>query len=100
MTEDTSSILIGEWSTDPEDLQAIENYGRVTMNFRPNGTLVYTIHGDSKNDVMLLTYRVEKDVLITNQPSSPREDRTKFSLDAEGRLRLLYDNHESRYVRL
>lgn len=99
MAESASSILLGEWSTDPEDVEAIENYGRVTMNFRPNGTLVYTIHGDSGKEVMLLTYRVEKDVLITNQPSSPREDRTKFFFDAEGRLRLLYDDRESRYVR-
>ncbi|MDQ1436997.1 MAG: hypothetical protein QOK43_626 [Acidimicrobiaceae bacterium] len=33
--------------------------------------------------VMLLTYRIEDDVIVTNQPSQPAEERTRFVLDGE-----------------
>lgn len=35
---------------------------------------------------MRLTYRVEGNMLITDQSSSPCEERTEFSLTSDGRL--------------
>jgi hypothetical protein len=35
---------------------------------------------------MHLTYRVDGSSLVTNQPSSPREERTEFYFMPDGRL--------------
>jgi hypothetical protein len=32
---------------------------------------------------MRLQYRVEGDILVTNQPSNPREERSNFRIDGE-----------------
>lgn len=49
---------------------------------------------------MLLTYRVEGDVLVTDQPSDPREERTKFKFTASGNLVLLREQRPATYVRI
>jgi hypothetical protein len=48
---------------------------------------------------MLLDYSVDGNVLITNQRSSPREDRTVFDIRANT-LTLFYNGHPSSYVRV
>jgi hypothetical protein len=48
----------------------------------------------------VLTYRVEDDLLITDQPSSPREERTRFWFSPDGRLVLDYEGVQARYVRV
>ncbi len=49
---------------------------------------------------MNLLFRVDGDHLVTNQPSQPQEERTKFSFDAEGNLILDYDGNKSWFARL
>ena len=100
MRHEEVSRLIGKWATDPRDLKSLKFYGRVTLEFRIDGTLIYTIHQDRKNQNMLLKYRVENGILITDQPSAPREERTPFFLTEENRLVLKYGRHESVYVRI
>jgi hypothetical protein len=70
-----------------------------TLQFSEGGLLDYTIHGSDKDQTILLTYRVEGDVLITDQPSHPREERTSFVLTEDDRLILTFGDHESMYVR-
>lgn len=48
---------------------------------------------------MFLTWQVEDGVLITNQPSAPREERTTYSIDAAGTLTLWYPGRPVVYIR-
>ena len=92
--------LVGKWRSDPEDPDSIREYGDVSLDFSPNGGLTYTVHGEETRQIMLLTYRVEGDVLITDQPSATKEERTKFEITPSGKLVLLYERRPSAYVRV
>jgi hypothetical protein len=92
-------MLAGRWRSDPDDREAIREYGDVSLVFLPSGGLTYTVCTDGKLQILLLTYRVEGDVLITDQPSDPREERTRFKIGPDGKLVLLYEHRPSTYVR-
>ena len=91
--------LIGRWTTDPADANAIEKYGRTTLVFGEDFRLAYIIHGDIKDDVIVMTFRIEDSILITDQPSQPGEERTAFTITPEGKLLLNYCGLQSHYVR-
>jgi len=76
--------LLGCWHLEQaeEDLHSEP----VEVEFRPTGELIYSIDAGDRWQVLRLTYRVEDDVLVTNQPSAPREERTRFELTPEGTL--------------
>lgn len=83
------SELIGCWEVDPSDAGAFREFGRTTMEFREDGSLTYKIITDEgKHQVMFLTFIVEGDMIVTNQPSHPREDRTRFAFAGDDELRL------------
>lgn len=94
-----STELLGSWTTDPQDTESLRTYGRVSLEFDEDGNLQYTIHGEGKDQIMLLSYRVQNGVLTTNQPSEPREERTPFMLTLDGKLLLQYEGAQSRYIR-
>jgi hypothetical protein len=92
--------LIGTWRTDRSDQLSLKMYGEVSLDFDGHGKLKYTIHLPTKEQVMLLTYRVDGPWLVTDQPSTPREHRARFSFTDDGRLAV--ENGESQptfYVR-
>ena len=60
----------------------------VEMEFFPNGQLTYAVAEDKKWQLTLLTFKVRGDTIITNQPSAPSEERTKFAFESDGTLRL------------
>jgi hypothetical protein len=91
--------LIGKWKIDPADLQAIAEYGDVELEFKQNGELIYAIHEGDKDEISVLTFRLEGDEIITHQPSSPREERTKFFLDSRDKLHVSFGGEMSSYVR-
>ena len=64
------------------------NFEHVTMEFGADGGLQYSIELADRIQIMNLTYSVSGDVIITNQPSAPREERTRFEIGADGRLEL------------
>jgi hypothetical protein len=97
---DTRQEIIGKWRSDPNDLEAMTTYGDVSLDYSPNGALTYTVHVEAKRQIMLLTYRIEGSVLITDQPSSPREEATSFKITSTGKLLLQYENRPSTYVRV
>ena len=70
--------ITGTWRSDPDDLEAIRMYGDVSLDFFPDGQLTYTVHSEGKRQIMLLTYRIEGDMLTTDQPSEPKEETTQF----------------------
>jgi hypothetical protein len=99
MSEVISSQLIGRWVTDPTDKEAVNQFGLTTLVFTDNGELRYIIHAEGKDQIMLLTYRIDNSTLVTNQPSDPREERTDFSFTLDGKLVLDYRGTKGRYVR-
>lgn len=72
--------LIGTWATDPDDAAALRELGQVEMVFRPDGSLDYVLFEDGKKQIMKLVWTVDGDVLVTDQPSAPRIERTPFEL--------------------
>jgi len=91
--------LLGIWISDPEGVPP-EQFQRIQMEFTEDGQLFYTIVGDDEDKVILLTYRIEGNTLITDQPSHPQEEKTKFSFTPDGKLLLVYGNEVSQYIRL
>ena len=85
--------------SDPEDQEGVREFGRATLEFEEDGQLTYTVHATGKDQKMFLTFRVESGVLVTNQPSSPREERTAYSISPKGQLTLWFGGHRSIYVR-
>lgn len=82
----TEQQLIGRWRTDPTDSAALSTFGEVVLTFGADGKLAYVVNAGNKQQVILLLYRVEDSVLITTQPSAPREERSRFSILSDGRL--------------
>jgi hypothetical protein len=93
------AALLGTWKSDPNDPAASLAYGKVTLEFGGDGALLYISHGSDKDDVMRLTYTVEPDFIVTNQPSQPRLERTRYRFTDDGRLILSFTGQESSYVR-
>ncbi len=91
--------LVGSWTSDPEDLDGIETFGRVSLEFSAGGSLTYTIHGDRGDQTSLLTYVAEGGVIETDQPSQPRRERTAYELTPDGRLMLWFGRQRSVYLR-
>jgi hypothetical protein len=91
--------LLGRWVIDPTDETAVAAYGQASMEFRDDGSLVYSIAVSDRIQVVLLTYGVSGNELITDQPSAPQEERTRFSLTSEGKLILLYEGAPATFLR-
>lgn len=84
--------LIGTWR---------EQDGEDEMEFVPSGELRYrTPTSDDRVGVMLLTYRVKRDVIISNQPSHPNEERTRFALHGDHLHLTDPEGMESTWVRV
>lgn len=47
---------------------------------------------------MKLTYRIEGDEMVSNQPSEPREERTAFRIEGSCRV-LTHEGEETSYER-
>ena len=96
---DMGAIASGRWVTDPSDAEGIRRYGKVVLVFRPDGTVTYSILESRRERVILMTYRVEGSEILTNQPSSPREERTPYILTSDGKLVLSYGATSIAFVR-
>ena len=56
----------------------------IAMEFHKGGRLAYVaLSPRGPTQIMRLTWRVEGDDLITDQPSHPDEQRTKFSVSGD-----------------
>jgi hypothetical protein len=92
--------LLGTWIRDPEDAESVRKFGNVKLHFTADGQLIYTILDERKDQKIFLTYRVENNVLITDQLSSPREERINFRITEEGQLEQeRSDGSTVRYIR-
>jgi len=100
MNDATDSRLQGTWVTDSADPATLKRFGHSREIFRPDGTLTVMLEAQGQESVILLEYRTEGDLLITNQPSAPREEKTKFVMSGDGRLILGEGSDSSRWVRI
>ena len=89
--------LLGVWHLEEAD-PSLGMDDSVELQFEPNGELRHCIDAGSKWQVIRLTYRVEGDTLITDQPSHPREEHTRFEVVGHT-LVLHYGGGKARFVR-
>jgi len=68
-------------------------------DFRADGRLHYSVLSGDRWQIMKMVYRVEGDVIVTDQPSSPREERTRFALQPDGTLILELGGERTRFRR-
>lgn len=93
-----TSALVGRWRLVHTEGPA--NFEHVTMEFGADGSLQYSIELADRTQVMNLTYSVSGDVIISNQPSAPGEERTRFALESDGRLQLDHGGTRSWFERV
>ena len=70
------------------------------MEFKRGARLVYCIGEKDSRQFMFLTYRFEGDTLLSDQPSEPREERTKYEITQDGKLILYYGNDKGVFVKV
>lgn len=70
----------------------------IALEFAPDGRLACAILHGNRRQTIMLTYRVEGDQLITDQPSQPRQERTKVEFVQEGLL-LEFEGRKTRLTR-
>ena len=91
--------LEGRWAVDTSDATTLNELGDVALEFDADGRLTYTIKLPDKLQAILLTYRVEGNTIVTDQPSHPDEQRSEFEVDGD-RLVVLFGGQQSRFVRV
>lgn len=94
--------LLGTWDVDSTDEETIRRHGKTRMIFRPDGTLAYMDRDpqSGKSSVIALIYRTEGDVIITDQPSAPRQERIRYDFTRDGKLELPGPQGAARFVRI
>jgi hypothetical protein len=60
--------------------------GSIVQEFFPDGLLLYAARIGKQTVVMDLRYKLEGDWLITDQPSSSREERSRVAFAEDDRL--------------
>lgn len=87
------ALLLGIW----ENEKKIGSED-VSMEFRENGDLIYVIIGAGMEQKIFMKYEIYQDIIITNQPSSPKREETKFILDGD-KLLLEFKGEKSLFIR-
>jgi hypothetical protein len=91
--------LIGRWRLAVDDVSARRRYGEHALELTTHGDLVQSTVTPGGLTRVLLTWRLEGDVLITDQPSAPHVERQKVALLPKGQLILGEGIEASRYLR-
>ena len=85
--------LIGRWS------QVGPVADESTMVFTNDGKLIYSIHTGDKTQVINMVYEISGDQIITDQPSNPRTETSKFYFEPSGILVIDYQGEKTRFRR-
>jgi hypothetical protein len=70
-----------------------------TMEFLPGGKLRYVFETRSKKEIVNLVYFIENDTIVTDQPSHPQTERTRFRFEDDNTLVLEHDGILQRFKR-
>jgi hypothetical protein len=73
--------LIGIWKSDETDETTQKTLGKVTMTFTEDGQLIYDIFEGDKQQRVNMVYKVQGDTIISDQPSHPQEQRTRYKIE-------------------
>lgn len=91
--------IIGCWEIDKNDIKSVEIYGNVSIEFKQNGELIYTVHTNEKKEIILMMFEIKGHLLITNQLSAPNKQETEFKLMSEKILELFFNGEKSTYIK-
>ena len=94
--ETPPNTLLGCWHLVREPGDGAED---TDMEFRPNGELTYAMDAGDRWQIMRLTYRIEGGTIISDQPSAPQEERTRFHMESDGTLVLDQEGARTRFRR-
>lgn len=78
--------VVGSWLLDPREPCDLVPPGEFAVTFTRAGDLVYSQRWSEGIERIFLTYRIEGGELVTDQPSAPREQRSRLVIDDAGRL--------------
>jgi hypothetical protein len=92
------NVLVGIWNSDQSDELTKNSIGKVSMTFTEDGQLIYDIDAGDKLQRMNLVYRVSGDTIISDQPSHPQEQRTKFKIE-NNKMTLVLDGEKTMFIR-
>ena len=90
---DSGPTLIGRWR------QVGPVADESTMVFTNDGKLIYSIHTAGKTQIINMVYEVSGDQIITDQPSNPRKEISKFYFEPSGILVVDYQGEKTRFMR-
>ena len=96
----TEKDFIGSWKTDQREAQAEPQDGDVTINFDDDGSAKYVIYYADKRDVVHLTYKVDGDHIVIEQPPQGVPMSVKFAFNTDGSLLLWFNNVKGRFLRV
>ena len=91
--------LIGRWESDLNDIETKNSVGEVTMHFTSDGKLIYEIKADDKIQRINLTYKTMDGLIISDQPSSHRVEKTKYKIDNDNILTLEFEGKKTKFIR-
>jgi len=92
--------LIGVWELEPDDVTSLNLYGKMILQFKKNGDLIYNIYEGDKIQKVLLTYDTKDNIIITDQPSSPKKEKTEYQFLSKTRLKLYMNGVESTFKKI
>ncbi len=87
------SRIIGKWIADSTE------FSNSQMTFTSNGKLIYEITENGKVSIMNMIFETRGDLIISNQPSHPRIEKTKYSISGD-LLTLDYNGVISKYKKM
>jgi hypothetical protein len=91
---DAETLILGEWRQIEPDPSPVS----IFVTFENGGGLQYRIEA-ATTQFVLLTWRIDGDVLITNQPSAPAEMQTRFHFASSSLLVLEWNGERFAYER-
>ena len=82
---DKDDRLIGKWRK-----QAAAGEEPQFMRFYADGLLVYIFNTKGKNQLIFLNWKTDDGVIVTDQPSHPKEERTRYEFLLDNRLKMTH----------
>src|SRR6266545_157538 len=97
---DRDPRLLGKWSANLSDPDTLRKYGHTSIAFGQDGKLIYAVPLGERHQIILLEYSADGRIITTNQPSSPREERTSYEFTLEGHLVLHFGGVRSCFTKV
>jgi len=95
--KDFDKRLQGIWTSDLNDEATKQSIGDVTITFTEDGKLIYDTHETDKTQRINMIYWTSGDTIYTDQPSSPRQDKTQYSFPDKDQLVLAFSGQLTKY---